>query len=51
MAGISNGGLGVILGIAVVFCVQWLENNVLIPLLFKQNLGVSPVLIFLCMVL
>lgn len=51
MAGISNGGIGIIIGIAVVFCVQWLENNVLIPLLFKQNLGVSPVLIFICMIL
>lgn len=34
-----------------VFCVQRIENNILIPLMFKQNLGVSPVLIFLCMVL
>lgn len=33
------------------FSVQWLENNILIPLLFKQNLGVSPVVVFLCMVL
>ncbi len=35
----------------VVFVVQRIENNVLIPLLFKQNLWVSPVVIFLCMVL
>lgn len=39
------------IGWLLVFCVQRIENNVLIPLLFKQNLWVSPVVIFLCMVL
>lgn len=51
MASISNGWLGLLVAGIVVFAVQWIENNILIPLLFKQNLGVSPVLIFLCMVI
>lgn len=51
MASISYGLSWFLVAALVVFCVQRLENNVLIPLLFKQNLGVSPVLIFLCMVL
>ncbi len=42
---------GFLIGWVLVFSVQWLENNILIPLLFKQNLWVSPVIIFLCMVL
>ncbi len=51
MAGVSNGWFGMLMAWILVFAVQRLENNVLIPLLFKQNLGVSPVVIFLCMVL
>jgi len=51
MGAVSNGRIGVIITGALVFAVQRLENNILIPLLFKQSLGVSPVVIFLCMVL
>lgn len=51
MASISNWLTWFIVSWGVIFCIQWIENNILIPLLFKQNLGVSPVIIFLCMVL
>lgn len=33
------------------FIIQWLENNVLIPLLMNKSLGVSPLLIFLCVLI
>ena len=33
------------------FVIQWLENNVLIPLLMNKSLGVSPLLIFLCVLI
>lgn len=51
LATVSYWWMGLILSWTVVFIVQRLENNILIPMLFKQNLGVSPVVIFLCMVL
>jgi predicted PurR-regulated permease PerM len=35
----------------VYFIIQWLENNVLIPLLMNKSLGVSPLLIFLCVLI
>lgn len=33
------------------YIVQWIENNVLIPTLMNKSLGVSPLLIFLCVLL
>ena len=33
------------------FIIQWLENNVLIPLLMNKSLGISPLLIFLCVLI
>jgi predicted PurR-regulated permease PerM len=33
------------------FVVQWIENNILIPLLMNKSLGVSPLLIFLCVLI
>lgn len=33
------------------FIIQWLENNVLIPLLMNKSLWVSPLLIFLCVLI
>jgi predicted PurR-regulated permease PerM len=36
---------------ALYFIIQWLENNVLIPLLMNKSLGVSPLLIFLCVLI
>ena len=31
------------------FVIQWIENNVFIPTLMNKTLGVSPVLMFICM--
>lgn len=45
-------GIKWFLVVAVVyFIIQWLENNVLIPLLMNKSLGVSPLLIFLCVLI
>lgn len=33
------------------FIVQWIENNILIPMLMNKSLGVSPLLIFLCVLI
>ncbi|MBP7885389.1 AI-2E family transporter [Patescibacteria group bacterium] len=33
----------------VYYLIQWTENNVLIPTLMKKSLGVSPLVVFLCM--
>lgn len=32
------------------FCIQWLENNILIPIIMKKTIGVNPLLIFLSMI-
>ncbi len=40
----------VVVGIAY-FVVQWIENNILIPMLMNKSLGVSPLLIFLCVLI
>lgn len=31
--------------------IQWIENNVLIPIIMEKTLGISPLLIFLCVIL
>jgi len=33
------------------YAIQWTENNVLIPLLMKKSLGVSPLVILLCVLI
>ena len=40
---------GFIIVSIVYYIVQWTENNVLIPTLMKKSLGVSPLVVFLCM--
>lgn len=35
----------------VFFAIQWLENNVFIPLLMNKTLGVSPIVIFVSMII
>jgi predicted PurR-regulated permease PerM len=35
----------------IVLVIQWVENNVLIPLLMNKTLGVNPVVIFLSMII
>lgn len=51
MGAVAKWRWGVLVAGITVFCVQRIENNILIPLLFKRQLGISPVVIFLCMVL
>ena len=31
--------------------IQWIENNVLIPIIMEKTLGISPLLIFICVIL
>ena len=39
-------------GVSIVYyIIQWTENNILIPTLMNKSLGVSPLVIFLCMIL
>ncbi len=42
---------GALVVIAVVLLIQWLENNVLVPLLMNRTLGVNPVVIFISMII
>ena len=37
--------------VLVIFVIQWLENNVLIPVLMNKTLGVNPVVIFISMII
>ena len=34
----------------LLFVIQWLENNILVPMVMYHTLGISPLLIFLCMI-
>lgn len=36
---------------AIIFVIQWLENNVFIPLLMNKTLGANPVVIFISMII
>ena len=51
MGAVANWWFGMLIAGILIFCIQRLENNVLVPLLFKKSLGVSSVLIFVCMIL
>ena len=42
---------GALIVIGVVFLIQWLENNVFIPLLMNKTLGVNPIVIFISMII
>jgi predicted PurR-regulated permease PerM len=42
---------GALIVIGVVLLIQWLENNVFIPLLMNKTLGVNPVVIFISMII
>ena len=49
IVGTSMYGLPGMVAIGIVYyLIQWTENNVLIPMLMNKSLGVSPLLIFLC---
>lgn len=45
------GWYAVVIVIAMVAVIQWLENNVLIPLLMNKTLWVNPVVIFISMII
>lgn len=51
VAFIHFGIYGALTVIGVVFLIQRLENNVLIPLLMNKTLGVNPVVIFISMII
>jgi len=51
VAFINYGIYGALIVIGMVFVIQWLENNVLIPLLMNKTLGVNPVVIFISMII
>ena len=51
VAFIHFGVYGALMVIAVIFLLQRLENNVLIPLLMNKTLGVNPVVIFISMII
>ncbi|NOZ43598.1 MAG: AI-2E family transporter [bacterium] len=42
-----NGISGVLITIAVFMGIQWMENNVLVPLVMNKTLGINPIVIFL----
>ena len=51
VAFIHFGTYGSLIMIGVVFLIQQLENNVIIPLLMNKTLGVNPVVIFISMII
>lgn len=50
VATLSYGFTGFVALIIVLGIIQRLENNVLVPLVMYHTLGISPLLIFLCMI-
>lgn len=48
---IHYGPVGALIMMGIIVVVQWLENNVLIPLVMNKTLGVNPVTIFISMIL
>jgi predicted PurR-regulated permease PerM len=51
VAFIHFGIYGALIVMGVVFLIQRMENNVLIPLLMNKTLGVNPVVIFISMII
>ncbi len=51
VAFIHFGRSGALIVASVVILIQWLENNVLIPVLMNKTLGVNPVVIFISMII
>jgi len=42
---------GALIVLAIIIVIQWLENNVFIPLLMNKTLGANPVVIFISMII
>jgi len=51
VAFIHYGISGVLVLVGVVIFIQWLEGNVLVPLLMNKTLGVNPVVVFVSMII
>ncbi len=51
VAFINFGIYGALIVIAIVFVIQRLENNVLVPVLMNKTLGINPVVIFISIVI
>lgn len=51
VAYIHIGWTGAIIVLAIFIIIQWLENNVLIPVLMNRTLWVNPVVIFISMII
>ncbi|MBP6910416.1 AI-2E family transporter [Patescibacteria group bacterium] len=47
----SLGWPGIIAILCVYAVTQWTENNILTPIVMNRTLGVSPLVVFLCMLL
>jgi len=51
IGGLSFGRTGIFAVIILYLIIQQSEGNILVPLVMHRTLGVSPLLIFLCMIL
>ncbi len=51
VAFVNYGIYGALIVMGAVLVIQWLENNVFIPLLMNKTLGINPVVIFLSMII
>ena len=47
VVGLHNGFVPALIMIWVVWGIQWVENNILVPLVMNKTLGINPVVIFL----
>jgi predicted PurR-regulated permease PerM len=51
VAAIHFGPTGALIVGVMVFIIQWVENNILIPILMNKTLGVNPIVIFISMII
>ena len=50
-AGIHFGVPGALIVLAIIIVIQWIEGNILVPILMNKTLGVNPIVIFISMIL
>ncbi len=51
VAFIHFGRVGAIFVLGIVIIIQWLENNILVPVIMNKSLGVNPIVIFISMII
>ena len=51
VAALALGWPGVIAVLIVFSVTQWTENNILTPIVMNRTLGVSPLVVLLCMII